>query len=154
MPATTFLTICRVKFTALIALVAALSTANAVSANGTEVTPPVANLGINCRGSFACDLPGQGGIANSLVQYIQQISDDAWYDNGQHIACFDEICAFLQGTGGTWGSILKQLAPYIPDHGCTTCGSVPYYFPQGNNNVADGQLTFNYVDNACGSGLC
>jgi hypothetical protein len=154
MPATTFLTICRVKFTALIALVAALSTANAAPANGTEVTPPVANLGINCRGSSNCGLTTVDGIANRLVEYIQQIPDDAWYDNGQHIACYDFICAFLQGTGGTWGSILKQLAPYIPDHGCTACGSVPYYFPQGDNNVADGQLTFNYVDNDCGYGLC
>lgn len=25
------------------------------------------------------------------------------------------------------------------------CGSVPYYYP-GNNNVNDGELTFNYVD--------
>lgn len=25
------------------------------------------------------------------------------------------------------------------------CGSVPYFYP-GDNNVADGELTFNYVD--------
>ncbi|KAJ5475959.1 hypothetical protein N7475_001688 [Penicillium sp. IBT 31633x] len=57
-------------------------------------------------------------------------------------------CAFLQGTGGTNGGKIKELAHYIPDHGCKMCGSVPYFYP-GDNNVANGQLTFNYVDNPC-----
>jgi len=33
------------------------------------------------------------------------------------------------------------------------CGSVPTGFP-GNNDVKNGQLTFNYVRQACGNGIC
>ena len=32
-------------------------------------------------------------------------------------------------------------------------GSVPTGFP-GNNDVKNGQLTFNYVRQACGNGIC
>ncbi|PPQ87354.1 hypothetical protein CVT24_001103 [Panaeolus cyanescens] len=118
-------------------------------------------LGINCDGSNYCS-NFSSGVASRLSGYIQGISDNAWYNNGQQIACIGKssgsggICAFLQNTGGANGKTIKQLAPYIPNHGCGVCGSVPYYYPQGNNNVADGELTFNYVSNACHSweGLC
>ncbi|KAJ7912966.1 killer toxin [Mycena leptocephala] len=116
-----------------------------------RVTPPVADLGINCRGSISC---GDDDAANILVSYIETISDGTWYNNGQHIACYFNICAFLQNTGGTTGAVIKQLAPYIPGHKCKECGSVPYYYPQGDNNVADGELTFDYVSDACDTGLC
>ncbi|KAJ7457322.1 killer toxin [Mycena latifolia] len=125
------------KFT-LAALAIALATANKAYA-----------LGINCRGSAECG----GGRAYNIVQYIEGISDDAWYADGQHIACDQSICAFLQDTNGASGSSIKALAPYIIDHGCTSCGSVPTGYPQ-DNNVADGQLTFNYVTNPCGPGIC
>ncbi|KAJ7479613.1 killer toxin [Mycena latifolia] len=75
------------------------------------------------------------------------------YNNRQYIACRNSVCAFLQDTNRASGSTIKTLALYITDHGCTACGSVPTGYPQ-DNNVADGQPTFNYVTNPCGSGLC
>lgn len=117
-----------------------------------------ATLGINCRGSLNCGDSWPYTPANkaqALVGYINGINANRWYANGEQIACFANHCAFLQRTGGAWGSKIRQLAPYITGHGCSSCGSVPYYYPQGNNNVADGMLTFNYVNTAkCSNRLC
>jgi len=116
-------------------------------------------LGINCRGSAFCDKALNGAVngyeADTLTQFINGIDENRWYNNGEQIACFEpsHICAFLQNTGGSWGKNIKGLAHYIKDHGCKTCGSVPYFYP-GNNNVDDGMLTYNYVRSACGHGLC
>lgn len=63
---------------------------------------------------------------------MKRWTDNQWYNNGEHIGCVQSsgsyiadptegdigFCAFLQNTDGTWGSIIKQLAPYIPQHGC------------------------------------
>jgi hypothetical protein len=125
------------KFT-FATLAIALATATTASA-----------LGINCEGSAVCG----GGSSYNIVKYIETIADDAQYANGQHIACDQSICAFLQDTWGASGAAIKALAPYIVEHGCTSCGSVPTGYPE-DNNVADGQLTFNYVTNSCGSGVC
>jgi len=46
--------------------------------------PPTPDLGINCNGSGFCDW-GKVGATSELVGYINQISDDAWYNNGQQI---------------------------------------------------------------------
>ncbi|EAW10839.1 uncharacterized protein ACLA_053130 [Aspergillus clavatus NRRL 1] len=130
--------------------------ASALSANA---------LGINCRGSAKCSaLWGPSDAAKQLTNVIQGIDTNRWYLNGEHIACVGNdagngggYCAFLQKTGGTNGGVIKNLAHYINDHGCKQCGSVPYYYPQGNNNVDDGELTYNYVDNPCvpaGAKLC
>ena len=48
------------------------------------VVPPTPDLGINCEGSFYCDW-GKVGSTSELVGYISQISDDAWYNDGQQI---------------------------------------------------------------------
>ena len=48
------------------------------------VVPPTPDLGINCRGSGYCDR-GKAGSTWELVAYISQISDNAWYNNGQQI---------------------------------------------------------------------
>ncbi|KAB8221348.1 killer toxin [Aspergillus novoparasiticus] len=124
-----------------------------------------AKLGINCRGSAKCSvLWGPSDAAQQLTNVIQHIDTNRWYMNGEHIACVGNqagngggYCAFLQKTGGTNGGVIKNLAHYITDHGCKQCGSVPYFFPQGNNNVDDGELTYNYVDDPCataGTQLC
>ncbi|KAE8351729.1 killer toxin [Aspergillus coremiiformis] len=124
------------------------------------VSSSEAKLGINCRGSANCNTFGiaNSQIAVQLKHAIDGIDTNRWYNNGEHIACVGSgaritgnggFCAFLQNTGGTNGGVIKSLAHYIPEHGCKVCGSVPYYYPQGNNNVDDGELTFNYVDNAC-----
>ncbi|KAI9862064.1 MAG: hypothetical protein M1813_004836 [Trichoglossum hirsutum] len=141
---------------------AALVAATAISS--------VAALGINCGGSALCSNT-LDQVASNLNTYIQGIDPNRWYNNGEWIACTQSesniipdvsgslgFCAFLQNTGGTWGSIIKQLAPEIPNHGCRVCGSVPYYFLQGNNNVDDGELTFNMVTmpkgTRCTNGVC
>ncbi|KAI9862249.1 MAG: hypothetical protein M1813_004724 [Trichoglossum hirsutum] len=141
---------------------AALVAATAISS--------VAALGINCGGSGWCS-SARANVADNLNNLIQGIDPNRWYKNGEWIACTQSdgdfvveasgsvgFCAFLQNTGGTWGSIIKQLAPEIPKHGCRGCGSVPYYFLQGNNNAKDGELTFNMVTmpkgTKCTAGRC
>ncbi|CAG7997024.1 unnamed protein product [Penicillium salamii] len=118
-------------------------------------------LGINCRGSGNCNTFGNGLVAVELAsKIIHEIDPNRWYNNGEHIACVGSgntwtgsggFCAFLQNTGGTNGAKLQELAGYIPDHGCKQCGSVPYFFP-GDNDVANGELTFNYVSDSCSTG--
>lgn len=120
-------------------------------------------LGINCRGSGACALAISGNSARELANYINNINDGRYYQNGEHIACAtfaaDEgtqghVCAFLQNSNGAPGSSIRALAHYIPDHGCKECGSVPLFYPD-DNDVNNGELTFNVVgSNACGDGLC
>ncbi|KAJ6576048.1 Kp4-domain-containing protein [Mycena vulgaris] len=140
---------------ALISLAVVLATANtAVNASNitTAVTLPVADLGINCQGSRLCD-GNAFDTSSQLVEYINQASDGTWFNNGQHIACVNSICAFLQNSNGAPGSSVKALAHYIPDHNCKVCGSVPLFYPN-DNNVANGELTFNAVSNPCTTGLC
>lgn len=84
-------------------------------------------LGINCRGSGNCDTFGDGQGASKLTHIItSQVDDNRWYNNGEQIACVGTgntwtgsggFCAFLQNTGGTNGGKLKELAPYIHQHG-------------------------------------
>jgi hypothetical protein len=121
------------------------------------IAPMVQGLGINCRGSNYCIDNSEKNQyeAQTLRWFLNAIDSGRWYNNGEHIACTPaNICAFLQNTDGTTGDWIKGLAHFIPDHGCTVCGSVPYYYPS-DNNVNDGQLTFNYVSNpACKNGRC
>lgn len=132
----------------------------------------VMGLGINCRGNPSCSIAGTYGVhLTDFQEWFRSIDPNRWYDNGEHIACRTvtvvqglpgvngdaTVCAFLQGTGGDWGSVMQPLIDDLVDHGCKTCGSVPLFFPQGNNNVGDGQLTFNIVskeDAACDGWLC
>jgi hypothetical protein len=123
-------------------------------------------LGINCRGSSDCNIANDLHTASRLAGFISGIDPNRWYNNGEQIACaqstgslgvasgFVAICAFLQNTGGAPGRNIAGLAPFITGHGCTICGSVPYFYPS-DNNVADGELTFNGVHNPCtDNGLC
>ncbi|OCL14192.1 killer toxin [Glonium stellatum] len=106
--------------------------------------------GINCEGSSDCglsDAPSMG----ELVSIIEDsVPDDQFYANGEHIVCIESgsraysICAFCQMSGGAPGSSIKVLARELLAHGCQNCGSIPLFYP-GDNNVADGELTFNAV---------
>ncbi|WAO91616.1 Kp4 domain-containing protein [Fusarium falciforme] len=95
-------------------------------------------LGINCRGSANCMLYG-ANVSKDMVNLLNGVDPNHWYNNGQQIAC---------NTGGWQGQKAKELAYYITEHGCLACGSVPTGFP-GSNDVAQGELTFNYVSNPC-----
>ncbi|KAI9780168.1 MAG: hypothetical protein M1839_007005 [Geoglossum umbratile] len=121
------------------------------------VVPRVRGLGINCGGSAYCTLNGSanGYEAQTLSLFINGVDDNRYYKGGEHIACTPaNICAFLQKTDGARGADIKRLAHYIPDHGCTICGSVPTHYPD-DNDVEKGELTFNYVSGPkCGNGLC
>jgi hypothetical protein len=50
-----------------------------------SAVPPTPDLGINCRGSLFCDLGGEGGESSQLASFINNITDNAWYNNGQLI---------------------------------------------------------------------
>jgi hypothetical protein len=117
---------------------------------------PASALGINCQGSSVCGA-ADGNVAQDLTNYINGIDQNRRYANGQQIACIPTraggYCAFLQNTGGALGRDILRIAHYIPEHGCRTCGSVPYFYPS-DNDVSHGELTYNYVDHGCGQGLC
>jgi hypothetical protein len=120
-----------------------------------------AAVGINCAGG-SCGPP-----ASTLTRAIEGIDPGRWFANGEQIACAtvtiwsatgptsSSSCAFLQNTGGAWGSRILELAHYLQDHGCQSCGSVPYYYPE-DNDVSHGELTYNAVRRPCSShdGLC
>ncbi|KAJ5390500.1 uncharacterized protein N7496_001568 [Penicillium cataractarum] len=112
-------------------------------------------LGINCRGSSSCPYIQKGAdTAQELANYLSGVYDHQWYDNGQYIACVEgpatdapsvpnyTVCAFFQNSGGGDGARVKELAGLIPGHGCKTCGAVPYWAPEGNKNVNDGELRY------------
>lgn len=121
------------------------------------VASTAAAKGINCEGSSNCNPSFNSGVwraeAGELKNLIDRIPDDKWFNNGQKIACVRWICAFLQNTGGAPGRNIKGLAHFIPDHGCTICGSVPYFYP-AINDVSQGMLTFNWVNTPKCEGLC
>lgn len=116
-------------------------------------------LGINCRGSAECG--NTGGRATDILNYVQKIDNNRWYQNGEHIACWKSqlgtgLCAFLQGTGGIPGSLIKELVQDVVNHNCHVCGSVPVFFNSGDNDInTHGELTINYVAKVgnC-NGLC
>lgn len=113
-----------------------------------------ASAGINCEGSSQC--AGVDPVLPSLVAAASNIDSGRWYENGQHIVCEGTnslgggICAFLKNTGGAPGSSIKTLLEALEHHGCNNCGSVPLYYPDGDNNDADhGVLTVDFVTNSC-----
>ena len=115
-------------------------------------------LGINCRGSSEC-LSQDIDAAKLLTNLLNNIDPGRLYNDGEQIVCRYNMCAFLQYTfSGASGAKIQSLAHLIPEHGCHTCGSVPIFFNDGDNNVWDGELTFNYARHPCpqsvGTGLC
>jgi hypothetical protein len=113
-------------------------------------------------------------VVRRLTRSIDNIDPNRWYSNREQIACASAtlvvqninhlarrsggnvwICAFLQNTAGAPGSKILELAHRIDAHGCTVCGSVPYFYP-AENDVSRGELTYNYVNKPCSrrDGLC
>ena len=111
---------------------------------------PSAFAGINCEGSTGCATSGD--TISALLSDAKDITDSRFYTNGDQILCQAQhdsgggICAFLQNTGGAPGSSIQPLLQALVDHGCERCGSVPLYYPEGDNNDGDhGILTVDYV---------
>ncbi|KJZ75582.1 hypothetical protein HIM_05045 [Hirsutella minnesotensis 3608] len=113
----------------------------------------VAAEGINCHGSSNC---GNVGFRLSDLRNVAQgVDDNRWYQNGQHIACWQALngsgfCAFLQGTGGLPGREIKRLLQELVNHGCAKCGSVPAFYPKDNDIRTHGMLTVNWVHSTGG----
>lgn len=77
---------------------------------------------------------------------------------GRHlvqIACsqgqFFHMCAFFQNGASGTADRAAELIQGLLDHGCSACGSNP---TQDGNNVDDGELTVNVVDQSCCKGDC
>ena len=114
--------------------------------------------GINCRGSDKCH--GEKGRIGALkdqinnLENVYNVNDDFQISNGQHIACSDNYCAFLQAVKAPDGrdatKTLGQVKQYMNDlwnHGCRGCGSDP---TEPGNDVSKGMLTVNYVGDVQG----
>ncbi|KAK5991826.1 hypothetical protein PT974_05212 [Cladobotryum mycophilum] len=99
------------------------------------------SLGINCRGSSTC---GVGGIGHTPAGHLDDVINAVGGGLMGSGATGSIICAFYQNIGGRLFN-KQQSMDYlnqIKDHGCRVCGSVP---TDPGNNVANGQLTVNYV---------
>ncbi|RFN46476.1 hypothetical protein FIE12Z_9311 [Fusarium flagelliforme] len=115
------------------------------------------SAGINCKGSSNC--ANVGFKLTDLRQTAQKLPDNKWYQNGEHIVCWQSIggtgfCAFLQNTGGLPGKEIKRLLQELVNHGCGKCGSVPAFFPSDNDEKSHGILTVNYVQKPNCNGVC
>ncbi|KAM0266214.1 hypothetical protein ACHAPA_007216 [Fusarium lateritium] len=123
----------------------------------TTLVSAASALGINCRGSGWCDI--NSASLNNLLTKAKQLQarglGDHYWGEGVQIACsggqWGSICAFFQSGASGNTDRAVQLIQGILDHGCTQCGSIP---TQDGNNVANGQLTVNYVEHPCCSGDC
>ncbi|CAK7275089.1 hypothetical protein SEPCBS119000_006502 [Sporothrix epigloea] len=116
-----------------------------------------AALGINCRGNDLCNKD-----AGQLFEIRDQISDMINAGNGgryfgemNQIACSsgrsNTICAYFQkGASGSAVDAYNHVQNLL-NHGCRICGSDP---TQPGNDVNNGELTVNIVDNACCVGNC
>ncbi|KAF8588173.1 Kp4-domain-containing protein [Ramaria rubella] len=115
--------------------------------------------GINCQGSSQCSSSNIGTLSQ-MSSLLQGLDRSRFFNNGEHIACIEKngagICAFLQNTGGAPATSIPPLIDALINHGCKVCGSVPLFFPQGDNNPADhGVLVVNFVSSTDGcDGIC
>ncbi|KAH7141140.1 killer toxin, partial [Dactylonectria macrodidyma] len=113
-----------------------------------------AAAGINCKGSSSCGI--SGAYITDVISMANYLDRSRWYQNGEHIVCAANLCAFLQNTRGMPGSKIKELLWQLNDHGCARCGSIPVFYPSGDNNDnSHGILTVNYVAKPkCNWGAC
>ncbi|KAK3313484.1 Kp4-domain-containing protein [Apodospora peruviana] len=124
--------------------------ANTIAVAAAAMAGLTSALGINCEGSGGCVAFGMGDELQSFKDVASQIPNRQ-YQNGEHIACNDGFCLFLQGTGfGAPGSSIPPLIDALLNHNCKTCGSVPIFFPQGSNDPSAGILTSNFVNSVDG----
>jgi hypothetical protein len=112
-------------------------------------------LGINCRGSVACeafDPQGGGPVIQRVIDALNNnLDDNGQFPQGPQLGCSfpvaggpGAVCAFLQDMNGQTvsGAKIKSLANDLVAHKCKACGSVPV---DGGNDVSTGQLTINFV---------
>ncbi|KAK3181606.1 hypothetical protein K4F52_007161 [Lecanicillium sp. MT-2017a] len=121
------------------------------------VIATAAALGINCRGSGACNL-NNASLKEVLTQVKQmQASGNGGhqYSTGVQLACaqgqYASICAYYQNGASGNADRAAQLLQGLIDHGCSQCGSNP---TEPGNDVSKGELTVNVVSNPCCKGNC
>ncbi|KAJ9648801.1 hypothetical protein H2201_005063 [Coniosporium apollinis] len=130
---------------------------------------------INCKGSALCHMLRPSRPLSKLVSALQDLPDNVYYTRGgQHIACFDHLCAFLEYSDAyasksfaklrlpdgrpipaAASDQIKQLAARLEAYGCQACGSVPVGYPE--KAEGDVVLRFDYVSWPCvgqKEGLC
>ncbi|TQV90463.1 Killer toxin, Kp4/SMK-like, core [Cordyceps javanica] len=114
-------------------------------------------LGINCRGSGACNL-NDASLKEVLTQVRQiqaQGNGGHHYNTGVQLACsggkYSSICAFYQNGASGTADRAAELLQGLVDHGCSQCGSNP---TEPGNDVSKGELTVNIVSAPCCSGNC
>ncbi|TQV90465.1 hypothetical protein V2A60_010455 [Cordyceps javanica] len=115
-------------------------------------------LGINCRGSGFCTINNGASLQvvhDQVGNLVASGGGDRRFNSGDQIACSHgsqgSFCAFYQnGASGSAKDAYNQIQQLL-DHGCRGCGSVP---TQPGNDVSKGELTVNYVSNACCEGDC
>lgn len=119
---------------------------------------PSFGLGINCDGSIECNLAPPlvttgGSYLSKLAAQVCSMNPLTQYSPGQHITsgCFDDgggIAVFTQKTTqNLYGVFACTLLNTLIQHGCKTCGSVPFDV-YTTNDVNNGEITVNYV-NSC-----
>lgn len=110
---------------------------------------PSYGLGINCRGSILCDFPpalDSGTYLQIITDQVCGLDGNTVFSPGQHMAasCIDSgggFAAFTQNTDQPFYAVMAcNLLHVLQDHGCKTCGSVPFDV-SGANDVNNGELT-------------
>lgn len=131
-----------------------LSTITALAA--LSIAGPSSALGINCRGSSSCAAGFMDHLRNYITDNLNGVDPNYQYSNGEKVACRGYHCCFPQDMGNRKlsGQRVRDLIVALGNHGCSGCGSVPYDWPGGPNDVSRGQLTCNYVTATCGNGVC
>lgn len=111
-------------------------------------------LGINCRGSIECAIgPGIGAkVLERLSNAACEINGGNQFWPGQHITqgCFENggggIAVFTQRTDRVvTAEYVCRMLRVLRDHGCGTCGSIPFDY-ESTNDVNNGEITVNYVN--------
>ncbi|MCJ1359270.1 MAG: hypothetical protein MMC33_009271 [Icmadophila ericetorum] len=117
------------------------------------ISPIAAALSVNCRGGFVC-LMEDMYITETLTAYLEMLDPDDYFYEGSQIACYHNVCAFVQNADGAYGDVIQDAARSILRHGCLTCGSAPLGYPNVTD-VTHGELTYNAVSDSCRrDGIC
>lgn len=124
----------------------------------------VHGLGVNCRGDRRCKSEEFLHVMDRMIQNINLTNDEDIYDRDVFVACIGAssrhrgfFCAFTHGhtpDSGVTGAVLKEKISELKQHGCKTCGGVPF---SGNDPNPMGMLLVDYSKNNDGCnefGLC
>ncbi|KAI9798727.1 MAG: hypothetical protein M1825_005009 [Sarcosagium campestre] len=108
-----------------------------------------------CSGNDACEQSSsQGAISYIHDTIVRKIDSAKQYNDGDTIACYNSICAFLKGTSGLSGGAVRLLSYHLMDADCSACGKVPTSDLRDGSFDLEGFLVVDYVPGASCDGLC